>query len=292
MISIIIPTYNEEAQIGGLLRNLFALPGDFEVIVVDGESRDGTSRIVDAMRGEWPNRLRLMEAERNRAIQLNRGAEKARGDTLLFLHADARLPEQSLLNLERELSRDGIVGGNFDLEFDGKGFWDRAFSSVNRWRRRLGFYYGDSGIFVRRRVFDRAGRLPPHADSGRLRVCAETRSEWPDCVPAPSACGFLTTLAGRGRRADALELGHHPGPVSGGRIGRPPGGLVSTRAETGQELNPGTIQQSVIIPLTYLGGVCSMSGCGIGSKLLGFYLIFLRCLAGCGQPSNIGSAMS
>ena len=84
MISIIIPTYNEEAQIGGLLRNLFALPGDFEVIVVDGESRDGTSRIVDAMRGQRPNRLRLMEAERNRAIQLNRGAEKARGDTLLF----------------------------------------------------------------------------------------------------------------------------------------------------------------------------------------------------------------
>ena len=161
MISIIIPTYNEEAQIGGLLRNLFALPGDFEVIVVDGESRDGTSRIVDAMRGEWPNRLRLMEAERNRAIQLNRGAEKARGDTLLFLHADARLPEQSLLNLERELSRDGIVGGNFDLEFDGKGFWDRAFSSVNRWRRRLGFYYGDSGIFVRRRVFDRLGGYRP-----------------------------------------------------------------------------------------------------------------------------------
>ena len=48
----------------------------------------------------------------------------------------------------------------------------------------------------------------------------------------------------------------------------------------------------VIIPLTYLGGVCSMSGCGIGSKLLGFSLIFLRCLSGCGQPSNIGSAMS
>ncbi len=161
MISIIIPTHNEEAQIGELLRNLFALPGVFEVIVVDGESRDGTSRIVDAMRGQWPNRLRLIETERYRAIQLNRGAEKARGDTLLFLHADARLPEQSLLNLEGELSRDGIVGGNFDIEFDGQGFWDQAFSRINRWRRRLGIYYGDSGIFVRRRVFDRLGGYRP-----------------------------------------------------------------------------------------------------------------------------------
>ena len=113
------------------------------------------------MRGQWPNRLRLIETERYRAIQLNRGAEKARGDTLLFLHADARLPEQSLLNLEGELSRDGIVGGNFDIEFDGRGFWDQVFSRVNRWRRRLGIYYGDSGIFVRRRVFDRLGGYRP-----------------------------------------------------------------------------------------------------------------------------------
>lgn len=161
MISIIIPTHNEEGQIGDLLRNLFALPGDFEVIVVDGKSRDQTTRIVDAMRGQWPNRLRLIKTERHRAMQLNRGAQKARGDTLLFLHADARLPEKSLLNLEGELSRDGIVGGNFDIEFDGRGFWDQAFTRVNRWRRRLGIYYGDSGIFVRRRVFRRLGGYRP-----------------------------------------------------------------------------------------------------------------------------------
>ena len=82
--------------------------------------------------------------------------------------------------------------------------------------------------------------------------------------------------------------------ISNGRIRASisPYGDVDVFSFQGTAGNQVTIEILVIIPLTYLGGVCSMSGCGIGSKLLGFSLIFLRCLSGCGQPSNIGSAMS
>ena len=154
MISIVIPTHNEETRIDEALEALLRLRGDFEVIVVDGESDDQTCRIVSARALESPEHVRLIYSQRGRAAQLNYGAQQARGSTLLFLHADARLPEQALLNLERELAEDGVVGGNFDLEFDGDGFWDKTFTLINRWRRRFGVYYGDSGIFVRRPVFE------------------------------------------------------------------------------------------------------------------------------------------
>ena len=137
-----------------MLEGLLRLRGDFEVIVVDGESDDQTCPIVSARTRESPERVRLIHSQRSRAAQLNCGAQQARGSTLLFLHADACLPEQALLNLERELARDSAVGGNFDLEFDGDGFWDKTFTLMNRWRRRFGVYYGDSGIFVRRPVFE------------------------------------------------------------------------------------------------------------------------------------------
>src|SRR5260370_20519460 len=100
MISIIIPTYNERQTIGRTLGSLAAVRGDFEVFVVDGESEDGTLASIEAATPHFPRPLRLMTAERNRAVQLNRGAESACGDVLLFLHADALLPPEALEKLE------------------------------------------------------------------------------------------------------------------------------------------------------------------------------------------------
>ena len=93
MISVIIPVYNEEKTIGLTLCNLCSHPG-LEIIVVDGGSTDRTSEIVR----KYP--VKLVRSVKNRAVQMNDGSKMAAGDILLFLHADCRLPENSLAGIE------------------------------------------------------------------------------------------------------------------------------------------------------------------------------------------------
>jgi hypothetical protein len=91
---------------------------------------------------------------------LRTGAESATGDVLLFLHADVFPPEDVAAQTEGAVEA-GCVGGNFRLRYPGGG-------SLGRWLenmavpayRRLGRYYGDSGIFVRREVYEACGGFP------------------------------------------------------------------------------------------------------------------------------------
>ncbi len=161
MVSVIVPTYNEQQTIVATLESLRRARGDFEVMVADGESTDGTRALVEALVPGFPRPLQLLTGERNRAVQLNSAAELARGDVLLFLHADALLPPEALEALEVALRNDSTVGGNFSLAFEGDSAWSRFFTWVNRWRRFFGIYYGDSGLFVRREVFRRLGGFKP-----------------------------------------------------------------------------------------------------------------------------------
>ncbi len=161
MVSVIIPTYNEASCLGRLLDCLAQSHGDFEVLVTDGESEDNTAGIVTGWVAHFPHRLRLLVGSRPRALQLNRAAEQARGDVLLFLHADTELPVQGLLSLETALKDAEIVGGNFRVRFNGPSWADSLFSSVYHLRRRFGVYYGDSGIFIRRRTFEQLGGFKP-----------------------------------------------------------------------------------------------------------------------------------
>jgi rSAM/selenodomain-associated transferase 2 len=161
MVSIIIPTYNEASGIVAMLERLNCLRGQFEVIVADGESTDATCSLAMAASVHATYPLRLVRCERNRGWQLNRGAELARGETLLFLHADVQLAPEAIQGLEVALRDPGCVGGNFHLVFEGDDFWSRVFTWVNRVRRRWGIYYGDSGVFVRRAEFEAMGGFKP-----------------------------------------------------------------------------------------------------------------------------------
>lgn len=161
MVSVIIPTYNEEQGIQATLKCLRGLVGDFEVIVVDGSSDDGTVSVVNEVMADFSRPWRLITAERNRAVQLNRAAEAAFGDVLLFLHADVLLPEDAVEAIENTLRKGPVVGGNFRLIFQGEDLWSRLFTWVNHLRRSFGIYYGDSGLFVKREVFERLGGFKP-----------------------------------------------------------------------------------------------------------------------------------
>jgi rSAM/selenodomain-associated transferase 2 len=194
LVSVIVPTLDEARELPGLLDDLAALHGRWELIVADGGSRDATLPIARA----HPARPRVIQCAGGRAAQLNAAARGARGDVLLFLHADSRLPRDAYASLaDAWRSRPPVVGGNFALRFHGDGGFERVLGAVYRLQRRHGFYYGDSSIWVRRDTFDALGgyrEIPIMDDydfARRLERSGATR-----CLPGPA-----TTSARRWRTA-------------------------------------------------------------------------------------------
>lgn len=183
LVSVVVPTLDEERELPELLDHLIALHGRWEVIVADGCSRDATSRIARGHRA----RPHVIERGGGRAAQLNAAARIATGDVLLFVHADSRLPRDAYASLaEAWRATPRVAGGNFALDF-GRGAFERALAAVYRLQRRHGFYYGDSSIWVRRETFDALGgyRALPIMDDydfvRRLERGAATR-----CLPGPA----------------------------------------------------------------------------------------------------------
>lgn len=161
MVSVIIPTYNEAGSIAGTIESLRQARGDFEVIVSDGSSQDGTREIVASRVAGFPRSLQVVVAPRHRALQLNAATEAAKGEAFLFLHADIAVPPSAIEELQEALRNPKLVGGNFQIVFSGRSLVERFFTWAYRVRRPFGIYYGDSGIFVRRAVFERLGGFKP-----------------------------------------------------------------------------------------------------------------------------------
>jgi rSAM/selenodomain-associated transferase 2 len=156
VISIIIPTLDEERSLPPLLDAIRQQRAAHEVIVVDGGSQDRTPEVA---RNSW---VRTLVSRPGRGAGISIGAEASRGDVLFFLHADSTLPTGALDRINEVLSTDAhIVGGNFRLVFDGDTDFSRWLSRFCAWIRLLGFYYGDSGIFVRRSVYEAIGGFRP-----------------------------------------------------------------------------------------------------------------------------------
>ncbi len=156
MISVVIPTLNEAPNIGALVRALGAESEPREIVVADGGSRDGTRALARRLGA------RVVRAPRGRGAQIRAGARAARGEILLFLHADSVFPAGGLSRIAEVLAASpGVAGGNFRLVFDGDSGFSRRLTVVYNAVRRLGFYYGDSGVFVRRAVYEAIGGIRP-----------------------------------------------------------------------------------------------------------------------------------
>jgi rSAM/selenodomain-associated transferase 2 len=153
-ISIIIPALNEALGIGACLRSLRPQRPQ-QIIVVDGGSTDGT--VVTAAEADL-----VLSSPRGRANQMNAGAARATGDTLLFLHADCELQDGALAGAQRLLTRPAVIAGCFTMTVQAEGARYRCIDACASARARLtGLAYGDQGLFVRRRDFERLGGFPP-----------------------------------------------------------------------------------------------------------------------------------
>lgn len=156
MISVIIPVFNEQTVLPSTLEVLFRQSGDYEVIVVDGGSTDST--VAAAYR--FP-RVKLMHAPKGRAKQMNVGASAARGEWLLFLHADTQLPKDALLSIHTFDNRPHVQAGGFCHRFSPGGWRLACISWVNNQRcARTHVFYGDQAPFVRRSLFEQLGGFP------------------------------------------------------------------------------------------------------------------------------------
>lgn len=154
LTSVIVPTFNEDANLAATLRQLAEHP-DVELIVVDGGSAD---RSIEIAQRFTPY---VFITQPGRAQQMNIGARHATGDILLFLHADTFLLPGALDEIQRRIIADGAVGGAFDLHLDSPRRLHKFIARVSSRRSRLlRLPYGDQGIFVWRQVFDVLGGFP------------------------------------------------------------------------------------------------------------------------------------
>jgi rSAM/selenodomain-associated transferase 2 len=157
LVSIIVPVLDEESTIASLLDHLGGLPGRWEVIVVDGGSIDHTHALCTAHHTQPV----IIDGPRGRADQINAGAARALGEVVLFLHADTRLPRDAHTNLCGALADPAVLGGNFQLRFDGDDRFSRLLGAWYAVQRRAGIYYGDSAIWMRASAFARFGGFRP-----------------------------------------------------------------------------------------------------------------------------------
>jgi len=152
MLSVIIPTYNEAANIGRLVADLrrYAPPQAVEILVVDAGSPDGTAAVARAAGAS------VLEAPRpGRAAQLNYGAQQARGDILYFVHADVGIHPDYVATIRAAVAQ-GHAAGCYRFRFDSPHPLLRLNSYGTRFKGIMS-RGGDQTLFITRALFEQLG---------------------------------------------------------------------------------------------------------------------------------------
>jgi rSAM/selenodomain-associated transferase 2 len=177
-LSIVIPVLDEaehlEERLGQLLR---LRRRGCEIVVVDGGSRDGTLAKAETAADQ------AFAAPRGRGAQMNAGAARATGDTLLFLHADTLLPDNADALIATAMAG-GAAWGRFDVEIAGRHpLLPMVAAMMNRRSRLTGIATGDQAVFVRREAFEKVGGFPdiPLMEDIALSAALKRRGR-PACI--------------------------------------------------------------------------------------------------------------
>ncbi|MGR8939983.1 MAG: TIGR04283 family arsenosugar biosynthesis glycosyltransferase [Gammaproteobacteria bacterium] len=184
--SIIIPVLNEERALPRCLAALQRWRNRAEIIVCDGGSTGKTLMIADELAD------RVVFSSKGRALQMNAGAQCAKGDVLLFLHADTLLPDDALNRIERALT-DGGQWGRFDIALSGPHLMFGMIAFMMNWRSRLTrIATGDQVIFVTRKAFAEIGGYPEIALMEDIALCKALKKTGP-----PACLNAKVTSSGR-----------------------------------------------------------------------------------------------
>jgi rSAM/selenodomain-associated transferase 2/rSAM/selenodomain-associated transferase 1 len=156
-ISVIIPVFKEEERINTTIGSLVNMKGNHsvEIIVVDGDPRGSTIQCINE-----PTVI-PMTTEKGRAMQMNKGAAKAVGDILLFLHADTILPERGFDKIIAVMETGKYAAGAFNYDIDSRDLFLRFIYYTSYLRSKISrIAYGDQGIFIRKDYFEKIGGYP------------------------------------------------------------------------------------------------------------------------------------
>ena len=157
MLSVIIPTYNEAANIGRLVADLrrYAPAEAVEILVVDAGSPDGTAEAA-----RRAGATVLASPKPGRAAQLNYGAQQARGDIFYFVHADVGIHPDYVATIQAAVAQ-GHAAGCYRFRFDSSHLLLRLNSYGTRFKGIMS-RGGDQTLFVTRALFERLGGFNEH----------------------------------------------------------------------------------------------------------------------------------
>lgn len=181
-VSIVMPVYNEVPAQGdnSLLVRVQTLvqllrPGD-ELLLVDGGSTDHSWPVLQTLAKH--SQVNALQSGKGRAQQMNAGAEKARGDVFLFLHADTVLTPlawQAFLS-----SLKACLWGRFNVQIEGKSAWLPVVAWFMNHRSRLTkIGTGDQALFVSRSLFKRVGGFPNQPLMEDIELCRRLKQAAP-----------------------------------------------------------------------------------------------------------------
>lgn len=148
-LSIIVPVLNESILVQRLLKQLNILRAlGAEIIVVDGGSSDNTAQIATLSADQ------VLSVPSGRALQMNAGANIAKGDWLWFLHVDSILPDDIELWFNHLKHNQESQWGFFKITLSGHlGVFRVIESAINCRSSLTAVATGDQGIYMRREIF-------------------------------------------------------------------------------------------------------------------------------------------
>ena len=161
-LSVVIPTLEEASRLPLLLADLQGWPGELEIIVCDGGSRDQTRQVA-----HLAGATVLRSPTSGRGAQLRWGIDHSCHAWMLVLHADSRLPETWHQRVEQILKTPEarLSAWNFDFKVEADMrpmLWllERMVNLRSRWLQRP---YGDQGLLIHRQLYQRIGGYRPLA---------------------------------------------------------------------------------------------------------------------------------
>lgn len=210
MISVVIPTLNAAPHLARSLAPLVAGVADGvvrELVISDGGSDDGTLAIADDVGA------RIVRGPKGRGRQLIAGAAVAKGDWLLFLHADTALEDGWSDEVARFMARSDDRAAAFRFAFDD----DAPAARRTAWWvdvrcRVLALPYGDQGLLISRRFYDALGgyrELPLMEDVDMVRRIGGARLAILNSCAVTSAEKYRRDGYGRRARRNLVLLARY-----------------------------------------------------------------------------------